>query len=49
VEKDGVLEAFEFKWKKDTGRLPNDFKKKYGTSEYHIINRKNYLEFLFLK
>lgn len=49
VEKDGVLKACEFKWKKDMGRLPNDFKKKYGTPEYHIINRKNYLEFLFLK
>ncbi len=48
VEKDGRLKAYEFKWKKDTGRLPNDFIKKYGAVEYQIINQKNYLAFLQL-
>ncbi|HED37816.1 MAG TPA: ATP-binding protein [Ignavibacteria bacterium] len=49
IEKDGELKTFEFKWKKDSGKLPNDFKKKYGTVEYQIINQKNYLEYLKLE
>ncbi len=48
VEKDGRLETYEFKWKKDAGRLPNDFIKKYGAVKYQIINQKNYLAFLRL-
>lgn len=48
IEKDGKLKTYEFKWRKDSGKLPNDFVKKYGAPEYRIINQKNYLEFLQL-
>ena len=49
IEKDGKLEALEFKWKKDSGKLPNDFTKKYGATRYQIINQNNYLDFLGLE
>ena len=49
IEKDGKLEALEFKWKKDSGKLPNDFTKKYGAIGYQIINQNNYLDFLGLE
>ena len=49
IEKDGKLEALEFKWKKDSGKLPNDFTKKYGATRYQIINQNNYLDFLRLE
>ena len=48
VEKDGKLNTFEFKWKKDSGKLPADFRKKYGNAHYQVISQKNYLEFLQL-
>ncbi len=48
IEKDGKLEALEFKWKKEIGKLPVDFRKKYGDIEYQIINQKNYLGYLKL-
>jgi predicted AAA+ superfamily ATPase len=48
VEKDGKLEAFEFKWTKSTARLPKDFEKKYGTTPFRIINKDNYLDYLKL-
>lgn len=48
VEKDGKLEAFEFKWAKSTARLPKDFEKKYGTTLFRIINKDNYLDYLKL-
>ena len=47
-EKNGQLEAFEFKWKKQQGKLPMDFSKKYGDIKYNIINQFNYLEYLKL-
>ncbi|MCK4679371.1 MAG: AAA family ATPase [Bacteroidales bacterium] len=46
IEKDGRLQAIEFKWKKDTGKLPLDFKRKYGDVEFEIINQYNYMDFL---
>jgi len=49
IEKDGKLEALEFKWKKDSGKLPNDFTKKYGAIGYQIINQNNYLDYLGLE
>ena len=48
IEKDGNLQAFEFKWKKDSGKMPNDFIKKYGDPQFTIINQSNYLDFLRL-
>lgn len=48
IEKDGILKALEFKWKKNSGKLPADFRKKYGDIEYHVINQKNYFDYLNL-
>lgn len=47
-EKDGKLSAFEFKWKKQQGKIPADFVKKYGNINFTIINQSNYLDFLKL-
>ncbi len=46
IEKDGKLKAFEFKREKDSGKLPNDFVKKYGVPEYRIIHQKNILQYI---
>ncbi len=46
MEKDGRLQTIEFKWKKDSGKLPPDFKRKYGDVEFEIINQYNYMDFL---
>jgi len=48
IEKNGTLEAFEFKWKKAKGKIPNDFKNKYGNIKYTVTNKTNYLEYLKL-
>jgi len=48
LEKNGKLEAFEFKWKKDQGKIPMDFMKKYGNINFTIINQTNYLNYLKL-
>lgn len=47
-EKDGHLSSFEFKWKKEKGKLPADFIRKYGNIDFNIINQFNYLEYLRL-
>ncbi len=48
IEKDGIIQTMEFKWKKESGKLPNDFIKKYGAVDYSIINQFNYLDYLLL-
>ncbi len=48
-EKDGKLEAFEFKWKKQNGKIPKDFVNKYGNIDYTVVNQSNYLEYLKLE
>jgi len=47
-EKNGHLEALEFKWKKEQGKLPKDFINKYGNVNYTVINQFNYLNYLKL-
>jgi hypothetical protein len=47
-EKNGILKAFEFKWKKGEGKIPLDFCKKYGNVNFTLINQFNYLEYLKL-
>lgn len=42
----GVLNAFEFKWKKDKVRFPESFKKAYPSHTLKLINRDNYVEFI---
>ena len=48
VEKNGKINTYEFKWKKESGKLPADFAKKYGDVRYQVINQKNYIGFLGL-
>lgn len=48
-EKNGKLEAFEFKWKKQNGKIPMDFVNKYGKIDFTIISQFNYLEYLKLE
>ncbi len=46
-DKDGQLRAFEIKWSQNFKKdAPKDWKKTYSESEYKVINRENYLEFL---
>ncbi|MDR0810831.1 MAG: ATP-binding protein [Paludibacter sp.] len=46
-ERDGKLFAFEFKWNENRkAKLPASFSENYPESEFKIINRTNYLEFL---
>jgi len=47
-ETNGNLEAFEFKWKKEKGKLPADFISKYGNIKFSIITQYNYLNYLKL-
>ena len=45
-EKDGKLFAYEFKWGNDKAKEPRLFRDTYPNSEYLLINRDNYLDFL---
>ncbi len=45
-ERDGKFFAYEFKWKKDNKKAPQEFLKNYANSQYQIINRENYWDFL---
>jgi len=45
-ERDGKLFAFEFKWGKSKASVPGLWKETYPDSEYHLINRENFLNFL---
>ncbi len=45
-ERDGKLFAYEFKWGKTRAKEPKLWRNTYPESEYSIINRENYLEFV---
>ncbi|MCL5072326.1 MAG: ATP-binding protein [Actinobacteria bacterium] len=45
-ERDGKLFAFECKYSKKDVKIPIDFIKSYPASEFFVINKDNYLEFL---
>ena len=45
-ERNGKLSAFEFKWKKDKQKPPQEFLDTYENSEFKIVNKNNYWEFL---
>jgi len=45
-EKDGFLKAFEIKYGKDDVKIPSDWKKAYPDSEFSVINRENFLDFI---
>ncbi|MBU4082704.1 ATP-binding protein [Patescibacteria group bacterium] len=44
-ERNGKLSAFEFKWKKDKQKPPQEFLDTYKNSEFKIINKDNYWDF----
>jgi len=46
-EAEGKLAAFEFKWElKKNIKPPNEFLKAYTESDFNIISRKSYIEFI---
>lgn len=45
-EREGKLFAYEFKWSKASSRAPKDFMESYKNSEYSVINKTNYLDFI---
>ena len=45
-DQDGRLSAFEFKWNKKKTKVPKEFLDAYKNSEFEIVSRENYLEFL---
>ncbi|MBI5414705.1 ATP-binding protein [Candidatus Peregrinibacteria bacterium] len=47
-ESQGILSGFEFKWKKDTWKIPKVFLEAYPESSVHLIHRTNYQSFLGL-
>jgi uncharacterized protein len=48
-ERDGILHAFEFKWSgKKTKKIPASFKNAYPDSDYEVITRESYAQFLGL-
>ena len=44
-DRDGVLHAFEFKWK-GTSKLPKTFSSTYPEHTFNVINIENYLDFV---
>lgn len=44
-EKNGVIEAYEFKWKSSTAKVPKKFTETYNAA-FKVINKENYFEFI---
>lgn len=46
-DREGKLHAYEFKWNpRKKAKLPNVFKATYPNSEFEVINRENFLEWI---
>ncbi len=45
-EREGKLFGYEFKWGSKITRKPNEWLKTYSNSEFSVINRENFLEFV---
>lgn len=45
-EEGGTLHGFEFKWNSDKYKKPAEFLTAYPGSDIHLINRKNFFEFV---
>lgn len=45
-ESGGALRAFEMKWQPKNLPAPNDWQKAYPDSQFQVIHRENYLEFI---
>ena len=40
------LSAFEIKWSEEKVKVPVAFAKNYPEAAFHLVNRKNYLDFI---
>jgi uncharacterized protein len=47
VEKNGLITAYEIKWKKEKTKYPKDFFNNYKNSEYNIITQKDIMKYFF--
>ena len=45
-EREGRLFGFEMKWRKATMKAPADFLRSYPGSDYNVIHKENYLDFV---
>ena len=45
-ESKGEINAYEFKWKKDNKKAPNDWTKTYSQSKFSLINKDNIFDLL---
>lgn len=45
-ERDGKLYGYEFKWQGKQVKPPKEWIETYSNSEFRVINRENYLEFI---
>ncbi len=45
-ERERKIFAYEFKWSKASSSAPKDFMESYKNSEYSVINKNNYLDFI---
>lgn len=45
-ESNGKIFAYEVKWKNDKVKPPKDFIENYKNSEFQVINKENYLDFI---
>jgi predicted AAA+ superfamily ATPase len=45
-EKEGKLTAFEIKWNKGKTKIPVAFAENYPDSDFQVIDRENYMEFI---
>lgn len=48
-EKNGKLNAFEYKWKNEKVKIPTQFASAYPDASFSVINKENYLDFIGLK
>jgi uncharacterized protein len=45
-ERDGMLEGYEFKWRKGNARAPESWTGTYSEASYTLVNQDNFLSFL---
>jgi predicted AAA+ superfamily ATPase len=48
LDENNRLSAFEFKWQNEKARIPKIFSTTYPDSEYHLVNKFNFKDFLTL-
>jgi len=48
VEQNGTISAFEFKWGDKQVKAPSSFCKTYTEANFTVVNRNNFMEYLFI-